>query len=489
MRDVTANFPQGWHRVDSLKFGTSGLRGLAVDLTGAAARRYTSAFIAHLRQSGALGESGRVLLGQDRRKSSAAIANDCARAIRAAGLVPVDCGLLPTPALALHGLALGAPAIMVTGSHVPADRNGLKFYTPAGEITKGDEAGITAALSDDVGPGVGPCEDGWAAAQDRYRQRYRGLLPTDALTGYRIGVFEHSSVAGDLLVSLLYQAGAGVVRLGRADQFVAVDTEAVFDTVFAPIQGWIEEHRLDALVSTDGDADRPLVVDAKGQFVRGDILGLVAAQFVGADALVTPITSNSAIEKARGIKSVVRTKVGSPYVIEGMATAREAGAKKVVGFEANGGTLLAGEASVGGKVLAPLPTRDAILPILALLGLSARKLLPVDEFVAKLHMRIALSDRLADVPMARTWSLLRRLSEKNAFTASYFAKVGKVDEISTVDGVRITLISGNVVHYRASGNAPELRCYVESSTKEGAQQMLTFGMKAAKDFVDLEQSA
>ena len=130
--------------MDSLKFGTSGLRGLATDLVGGAARRYTAAFLAHLGTNA----GKRVYLGRDLRASSAAIVEDCAVAIRAAGLVPVDCGALPTPALALHAMANGGAAIMVTGSHIPADRNGLKFYRADGEIDKTDEAGILAALGD-----------------------------------------------------------------------------------------------------------------------------------------------------------------------------------------------------------------------------------------------------------------------------------------------------------------------------------------------------
>jgi phosphomannomutase len=466
---------------DSLKFGTSGLRGLAAELSGAATQRYVAAFVTHLRATGQLG-SGRVYLGRDLRASSASIAGDCAAAIAGAGLEAVDCGVLPTPALALHAMALGGAAIMVTGSHIPADRNGLKFYVPAGEISKADEAGILAALPEQAAGGVARPADAVALAGDRYRQRYRFMLANDALAGWRIGVFEHSSVARDLLVSLLTRAGADVVRLARSETFVAVDTEAVSDPIYEPRLRWIAEHHLDAIVSTDGDGDRPLLIDGNGAFVRGDVLGLLTARFVGADRVVTPVTSNSAIEGVGWFRQVIRTRVGSPYVIGGMATAAAQPGGPVVGFEANGGVLLGSDVDLSGRVLTALPTRDAVLPILAVLGSAAKLGLSVAELIGTLPVRAALSDRLADVPNERSTAFLNYLVAPG-HAATYFQAVGEVESVSTIDGPRFSLASGDSVHYRASGNAPELRCYVEGVTPERAQELLEWGMRAAAAMV------
>ncbi|MCS6759114.1 MAG: phosphomannomutase, partial [Candidatus Devosia euplotis] len=159
----------------SLKFGTSGLRGLAAELEGQAARRYVTAFLRHLTRSGR-GGAGKVYLGRDFRASSPAVAADCAAAISQFGLEPVDCGAIPTPALAYHAMAAGCGAIMVTGSHIPADRNGLKFYSPAGEISKADEAGIIGALSDAViDDSPGPLADEAGSAIERYFARVASL--------------------------------------------------------------------------------------------------------------------------------------------------------------------------------------------------------------------------------------------------------------------------------------------------------------------------
>jgi phosphomannomutase len=459
---------------DSLKFGTSGLRGLAAELQGAAARRYAAAFLRQLGPSG----GGRVFIARDLRESSAAIAADCAVAARALGLIPVDCGVLPTPALALHAMAAGGPAIMVTGSHIPADRNGLKFYTPQGEITKDDEQGILAALTDEVPAGSAAAEDGFAAAGDRYRQRYRHFLPPETLSGWSIGVFEHSSVARDHLASLLYRAGAHVVRLARSERFVPVDTEAVADDIYAARHDWIRQHRLDAVVSTDGDGDRPLLIDANGDFVRGDVIGLLTARRLGADVVVTPVTSNSAIEALGAFRRVERTRVGSPHVIAGMERAAEAGGT-VVGFEANGGTLLGTDVEIGGRLLTRLPTRDAVLPLLAVLAIAADEG-PLADVVAALPVRPARSERLTEVPTAAGAAFTARLTDDADYARGFFAALGPVAAMTAIDGPRFTLASGDVVHYRPSGNAPELRCYVEGTTPEQADALLQWGLEAAR---------
>lgn len=458
----------------SLKFGTSGLRGLATDLEGQAARRYTAAFLTHLRDNG-LDSGGRVFLGQDFRPSSPAIVADCAAAIVAAGLEPVDCGTIPTPALALHAMAAGSAAIMVTGSHIPADRNGLKFYVPAGEISKADEAGILAALSDvPVAALDVVVADEAEAATERYFARFAQLLPEGALAGLKIGVFEHSTVARDLLVRILRHFGAETVSLGRIDGFVPIDTEAFGDTVFAPLWGWINEHQLDAVVSADGDGDRPLLMDETGAFVRGDVLGLLTARYLGARVVVTPVTSNSAIERTGSFAEVVRTRVGSPYVVAGMETA----SGSVVGFEANGGTFVGENVSAAGVPLPALPTRDAVLPLLCVLALAAGKGVGVSELVARLPLQHALADRLQDVPSEKSGAFLRRLSQDEDYARNVFAPHG-IASLSEIDGLQFRTTSGDMVHFRASGNAPELRCYVEGSSPEVAQELLAWGLGVA----------
>ena len=468
---------------DSLKFGTSGLRGLASDLVGPASGRYTAAFLSYLRRKGVLRPGDRVLIGRDLRESSPAIAAGVATAIAEAGCIAVDCGLLPTPGLALAAQAANAPAVMVTGSHIPADRNGLKFYLATGEITKVDEAGIFESLQDIAetsSSAVAPRDDD--RARGAYFDRYRAAIAPDALAGLKVGVFQHSSVARDDMVALLRDLGAEVVPLGRADHFVPIDTEALGVAETVQARTWVRAEGLDALVSTDGDADRPLVADETGAFIRGDILGILTARFVGADAVVTPVTSNSAIEGLGDFERVERTRVGSPYVIAGMEKALAEGAKVVVGFEANGGVLLASPARLAGRELAPLPTRDAMLPILSVLAMTRAADVSLSELVGTLPSRVARSDRLEQVPQEQTATFIDRLRDP-AGAAAFFAPVGEIAGVSDIDGLRFVFRSGDVLHYRASGNAPELRCYSEAETPERADELLAWGLGAAEEIV------
>ncbi|KFL30838.1 hypothetical protein JP75_12670 [Devosia riboflavina] len=456
----------------SLKFGTSGVRGLVVDLQGQPARRYVAAFLKHLQASGQMA-GGRVLVGYDLRPSSPEIAEDCLAAIAHAGFEPVDCGAVPTPALALQAMTTQSAAVMITGSHIPADRNGLKFYKPAGEVSKSDEQGIVAALSDaDVPDYDESVLDEFEETLEAYRDRCVDLLPVGALEGVRVGVFEHSTVSRELMGEVLAALGAQVVSLGRSDVFVPVDTEAFSDALFAPLPGWVRDQKLDAIISADGDADRPLVMDGSGNFVRGDALGLLAARFLDAKTVVTPVTSNSAIEHTGYFDQVVRTRVGSPFVVAEMEKA-----EKVVGFEANGGTFVG-----NGFDLMALPTRDAILPAIAVLGLAAREKISVAELVSRLPLQVAVADRLQNVPAERSGPFLDRLQKDAAYAAEVFAP-NEIADVNAIDGLQFHLTSGETVHFRASGNAPELRSYVEAGTEARAKELLAWSMAALEKAV------
>ncbi|WP_185982856.1 phosphomannomutase [Aureimonas mangrovi] len=462
----------------SLSFGTSGLRGLVTDLSGEPAQRWTAAFLAH---AGTRIASRTLLVGRDLRASSPSIAADCLGAANAAGWEAVDCGALPTPALALEALRRGAAAVMVTGSHIPDDRNGLKFYAP-GEITKADEAEIRTAfeaLPADLPPAGDTPGDSTASALNTYRSRYLNAFAPDALAGLTIGIYQQSSVARDLLVDLLSSLGAETVAIGRAERFVPVDTEAHRPEDIALLRESAADGRFAAIVSTDGDADRPLVADGVGEVLRGDVVGLLTALHLGARTIVTPVTSSGAAESSGVAAKVVRTRVGSPFVIEAMEREVAGGSEGVLGFEANGGVLLGSPVSIDGRSLAPLPTRDAILPILCTLAGSKARGLSVGAFADTLGAGQALADRLKNVPASASGPFLTRLAEDDAYADALMAEAGPIASRDHLDGVRFRLEEGSIVHFRASGNAPELRVYVEAEDPARASTLLRWGLATA----------
>ncbi|PZO75760.1 MAG: phosphomannomutase [Mesorhizobium amorphae] len=466
------------------KFGTSGLRGLSADLVAGVGYAYAAAFSRFLIEEKLAAPGDAVLLGYDLRDSSPAIARDCARAVAEAGLVPRDCGLLPTPALAFEAHRLGRAAMMVTGSHIPADRNGIKFYKPAGEIDKADERAISeraaAGVASTPPTELPPTENGASEALEGFRRRYLDAFPAGALGGLRVGIYEHSTVARDLLREIVAGLGADVVPLGRSDIFVAVDTEATDPRTEENLRIWSAAHKLDAIVSADGDGDRPLLAGAGGELVRGDVLGLLTAKALGARVVVTPVTSSSGIESALDAE-VVRTRVGSPFVIAGMDEAVNAGKTAVLGFEANGGVLAGTAFALGPRTLGALPTRDSVLPILAVLFTAASRKVRVADLVEELKLPVSRSDRVQDFPSDAGQRLLAELSGDVGKLQAFLGEIGQVASFDTVDGLRVALRDGPTIHFRASGNAPEMRCYVEADTPELADRLLARGMAELRE--------
>lgn len=469
-----------------VQFGTSGARGLVSQMTDALCYAYTQAFL-HVVVAGA----GSVVIGHDLRPSSPGMAAACTQAVRDAGKQVIFVGALPTPAVAFYAATRSAPAIIVTGSHIPYDRNGIKFYRASGEITKADEAAMMAApiaVPEGLEPSPLPAVDTNALAA--YGQRYRDFFGEGALHGMRVAVYEHSSVARDLLRHLLESLGAEVRSLGRAEGFVPIDTEAVRPEDVAQARRWAAEFAFDAILSTDGDADRPLIGDEQGNWLRGDGVGILCAQFLGADVVVTPVSSNTAAERCGTFEQVIRTRIGSPYVIAGMESALrgDRGHRVVVGYEANGGFLLASEVVHQGRRLAALPTRDAVLPMLALLCLAREQGCRMSELALRLPQRFTASDRIQKFPTDLSRQLLDQLAGDLAQAANFLAPdAGSPQGADTTDGLRLTFENGDIVHLRPSGNAPELRCYAEADSPVRAEALCANGLAACRAFLSGEQ--
>jgi phosphomannomutase len=269
----------------------------------------------------------------------------------------------------------------------------------------------------------------------------------------------------------------------------------------------IREHGpIHAVVSTDGDSDRPLILgidpDNKVRFFGGDLLGIVVADYLDTDAISVPISTNDAVDfyfEKRGVKPN-KTKIGSPHVIKSMEEARSVGKSRVVGWEANGGFLTGSFIRKNKRTLEALPTRDAVLP------------LSLVELFAQLPPRYSKAGLIDEFPQETSRALIRRFSstdeqvkevrfEKKAVTlvfadgnsetasksataeqqdirqqlAIHFTSEGGFDDvvrINTIDGVRIYFKNGDIAHIRPSGNAPQLRIYAVANTQARANDIV-----------------
>ncbi|MUH02686.1 phosphomannomutase [Bombella sp. ESL0387] len=471
-----------------VSFGTSGARGLVSDMTDQVCFAYVQGFLSYLGTIGEFKSGKEVALAGDLRPSSPRILQACIAAIEFSGGKPVFCGYIPTPALSYYAYAKKIPSLMVTGSHIPADRNGIKFNRAEGEFLKSDEVkmgeqdiAIPSHLFDQAGNLLEvPMLPEPLSVEEEYIKRYKFFFGEKALSGMNVGVYQHSAVGRDILTKIISSLGGKALPFGRSDSFVSVDTEAVREEDVAIAHHWASENAVDAIITTDGDSDRPLMADEHGKWLRGDLLGILAVECLEAKGVATPISSNTALEDKHPNISIERTKIGSPYVIEAMNTLIEQEVSPAVGYEANGGFLLGTPVYRKGKKLEKLPTRDSVLPILCALAASQNSDKSLSALVGDLPNKYTASDRIKDVPTAFSKKKLASLRDdisSGMKELGFLDLCGNVKSLNEVDGIRVTFDSGDIVHLRPSGNAPELRLYIESYSEERVQFLLSNGLQ------------
>lgn len=480
-----------------VSFGTSGARGLVTALTDRVCYSYAAAFAAYLLAGGQRKLGDRVAIAGDLRPSTPRIMAACATALADMGLQVDYQGFIPSPAIAYYGLKQSCPTIMVTGSHIPADRNGIKFTTAAGEITKEEERALAAQeidLDDSLfvdGQLKAPYQfkEPGTLAKVLYLRRYWDFFPKECLKGLKIGVYQHSAVGRELMGEILEGLGATVVRGGFSAEFIPVDTEALNPRDYEFARDFVKANGLDAVVSSDGDSDRPLVADEQGRWLKGDIAGIIAARYLGAENLVVPVSVSTVVDQCGYFPKVVRSRIGSPFVIAAMAG--ESATGRTMGFEANGGFLLASDiCRQDGRILSALPTRD--VPIVHICTLLAAKEagVPLSALPKKLPSWFTAAGRLKNFPLDLSH---RRLAEMSSGTTEEvtarievaFGHIcGKLAHFNTIDGLRCTFENREVIHLRPSGNAPEFRVYSEGASVERAQEIVDAAIKLPASWLD-----
>ena len=349
-------------------FGTDGIRGVAnnkpldpetiVRLGMAVGSLYSN------------GHRSRVVIGKDTRLSGYMVEQALTAGFLAAGLDVFLLGPVPTPGVAMLTRSLRADlGVMLSASHNPYHDNGIKFFGPDGcKLTDQQEARIEMLLESDLTKvAAKPDALGRATRIEDARARYiefvkRTLPRYFRLDGLRVVLDCANGAAYKIAPTALWELGAEVFSIGVEPNGFNINKDCG-STAPRKLQDKVRELRADIGVALDGDADRVIIVDEKGQIVDGDqILALIGTAMkrrgqLKGDGVVATIMSNLGLERylqSQGM-ALHRSQVGDRYVFGLM---QEKGCN--VGGEQSGHIILTDYNTTGDGLVAALQVMAAV---------------------------------------------------------------------------------------------------------------------------------
>jgi phosphoglucosamine mutase len=402
-------------------FGTDGIRGVVGE-------GLTSDLVERIGKAATLwAGGGRVLVGRDTRASGPVLEEALARGIASAGGTALLGGVLPTPAVALLAEDLG---LVVSASHNPPEYNGVKVFGGDGRKLTDDAEEAVEALLDAPAPGGGSVEPLEGAAE-RYRRHILEHFGSD-LSGLRVAVDCANGAFSTLAPAVLEELGADVTA-------VAVDPDGTNINVgcgatdLRALQQTVARLGLDLGVAFDGDGDRMLAVDERGDALDGDRILAILALSLGVDVVAVTVMTNLGFHRLMAERRirVVTTPVGDRYVLEAL---REEGG--FLGGEQSGHVVWLGNHVAGDGLAA------ALLLCAALRGRTLSE-------AAAVMPRFPQAKR--DVRVAR-----RDLPQ---------SLLDEVDRLAT------TLGEDGRVLVRPSGTEPLVRVLAEAQNVEDAEEM------------------
>jgi phosphoglucosamine mutase len=304
-------------------FGTDGVRGIVGgDLTPQLVERLGRAAMLWV-------GGGAVLIGRDTRATGPELERAFASGVASAGGHAVLAGILPTPAVALLAMDLGA---VVSASHNPPEYNGIKLFTKdGGKLADADEEKIEALLDAPPNRPERGQIDNLEVAVDSYRDHILDRFGTD-LAGLRIGVDCANGAYSRIAPRAFEDLGAEVAAIGVHPDGTNINV-GCGATDLRALQQLVVDKELDLGVAFDGDGDRMLAVDANGDALDGDQIVAVLALDLDVDVVAVTTMTNLGFHRLmteRGIR-VLTTDVGDRYILE--ALKRERG---VLGAEQSG---------------------------------------------------------------------------------------------------------------------------------------------------------
>ncbi len=351
-------------------FGTDGIRGtantapmtpeMALKLGQAAGLMFTRGNHRH-----------RVIIGKDTRLSGYMLEPALTAGFISAGMNVTLAGPLPTPAIAMLTRSLRLDlGVVISASHNPFEDNGIKLFGPDGaKLSDAVETEIEALMGQDLaGRLAGPAQLGRASrlvdAAGRYIEAAKFSLPRGLrLDGLRIVLDCAHGAAYKVAPAALYELGAEVIPLGVSPDGFNINREAG-STAPRQLCEAVLEHGADIGIALDGDADRVILADERGEIIDGDqILGLIARDMaerglLAGGGIVATVMSNLGLERFLGSigLSLTRTQVGDRYVAEAMR--RE---QKNLGGEQSGHVILSDFATTGDGLVAALQVLSVLV--------------------------------------------------------------------------------------------------------------------------------
>ena len=330
-------------------FGTDGIRGIVGDdLTPHLVEkigRAATLWAGNVAPSGKGSDPGRVLIGRDTRGSGPELEAALAKGIVSAGGTAILAGVLPTPAVALLAEDLGA---VVSASHNPPQYNGVKLFDGDGrKLTDEDEEAVEALL-DASAPARGSLERLGNAAESYLRHVVEGF--GSDLTGLRIGVDCANGAYSGIAPRVFEERGAEVHAIGNEPDGENINVGCGATDLVA-LSHKVLERGLDLGVAFDGDGDRMLAVDERGEPLDGDQILAILALALGVDLVAVTVMTNLGFHRLmadHGIR-VVTTPVGDRYVLE--ALHRDGG---LLGGEQSGHVIWLGNHVAGDGLAAAL---------------------------------------------------------------------------------------------------------------------------------------
>jgi len=376
-------------------FGTDGIRGRANDslLDASTAMKVGQAAGRHFLRGG---HKHRIIIGKDTRLSGYMMETAMVAGFTSVGMDVVMTGPLPTPAIALLTREMRADlGVMISASHNPYQDNGIKLFGPDGfKLSDDDEEAIERAMDSQI-PLACDGDIGRArrieSARGRYIHSIKKSIPDDVrFDSLKVVVDCAHGAAYEVAPTAIWELGAKVVTLGVSPNGLNIN-DGVGSTSLEAIKAKVVEEGADIGIALDGDADRLIVIDEKGQTIDGDqIMALIATcmadqGLLKGGGIVATVMSNLGLERyldGRGLR-LVRAKVGDRYVLEAM----RAGGYNL-GGEQSGHVILLDHATTGDGCIAALQ----VLAALVRSGKRASELLHQFDPVPQVLKNVVYSD-------------------------------------------------------------------------------------------------